>query len=160
LNADTGSLVWQTVVGPGSPNGGVMWGTATDGQRIYLSDANGDGKPYRLISGQVVTSGVWSALDPATGAILWQTANPAQGTTPGPPTVANGVVYVGSADRQGEMFALDATTGSVLWSFVSGQLAYSGPSIANGVVYWGSGYPSGSSKGGSNFFAFGLPSSR
>jgi len=39
------------------------------------------------------------------------------------------------------MYALDAATGEVLWSFQSGATVYSGPAVANGVVYWGNGYP-------------------
>ena len=42
----------------------------------------------------------------------------------------------------GMMYALDAATGNVLWSYASGASVYSGAAVVNGVVYWGSGYPS------------------
>jgi polyvinyl alcohol dehydrogenase (cytochrome) len=53
-------------------------------------------------------------------------------------SVANGVMYAGS--YSGLMYALDARTGKILWSFDSGGSVIDGPSIADGVVYWGSGY--------------------
>jgi polyvinyl alcohol dehydrogenase (cytochrome) len=57
-------------------------------------------------------------------------------------SVVNGVVFGGSMDPQGTMFAFDAATGAVLWSFASGATVYGGPAIgADGTVYWGNGYP-------------------
>jgi outer membrane protein assembly factor BamB len=51
--------------------------------------------------------------------------------------VANGVVYVGSDD--GNVYALNASTGAPLWSFATGDAIYrSSPAVANGVVYVGS----------------------
>jgi polyvinyl alcohol dehydrogenase (cytochrome) len=38
------------------------------------------------------------------------------------------------------MYALNAATGRILWSFVSGGSVASGPAIVGGPVYWGSGY--------------------
>jgi polyvinyl alcohol dehydrogenase (cytochrome) len=35
FNPDNGNIVWSTMVGPGGTLGGMEWGTATDGQRIY-----------------------------------------------------------------------------------------------------------------------------
>ena len=49
------------------------------------------------------------------------------------PTVANGLVYVGSADFK--VYALNASTGSKVWSFTTGDLVWSSPVVANGVVY-------------------------
>jgi polyvinyl alcohol dehydrogenase (cytochrome) len=91
-------------------------------------------------SGVIATGGMWSALDPATGRILWQTAEPTGGWAWGPVSVANGVVYAGSMDPKGYMRALNAATGDILWSFPSGGSVASGPAIADGMVFWGSGY--------------------
>jgi outer membrane protein assembly factor BamB len=52
------------------------------------------------------------------------------------PAVANGVVYVGSED--GNVYALNASTGAKLWSYATGAGLYSSPAVANGVVYVGS----------------------
>jgi polyvinyl alcohol dehydrogenase (cytochrome) len=140
LNPDNGSIVWSTLVGPGSSLGGIEWGTATDGQRIYVAIANRFQLPYTLVpSGQEITWGAWSALDVATGKILWQTADPTVGTIDtGSVSVANGVMYAGS--YSGQMYALDARTGKILWNFASGGSVIDGPSIVDSVLYWGSGY--------------------
>lgn len=61
----------------------------------------------------------------------------------GPASVANGVVFVGSMDinpNAPTMFALDAKTGHVVWSFVAGSSVISGPAIVGNTVYWGAGY--------------------
>jgi polyvinyl alcohol dehydrogenase (cytochrome) len=55
------------------------------------------------------------------------------------------------------MFALDAKTGKVLWSYPSGGSVNAGAVIVDGTVYWGSGYGRGSLVGGKNkFYAFSL----
>ena len=142
LDPDNGNIVWSTLVGPGSSLGGIEWGTATDGQRIYVAIANRFQLPYTLVpSGQKITWGAWSALDVATGKILWQTADPTTGTIDtGSVSVANGVMYAGS--YSGQMYALDTTTGKILWNFASGGTVIDGPSIVDGTLYWGSGYRS------------------
>ena len=48
--------------------------------------------------------------------------------------MANGVVYVSSTD--GNLYALNASTGAKLWS--NPAVSYSSPAVANGVVYIGS----------------------
>jgi outer membrane protein assembly factor BamB len=57
------------------------------------------------------------------------------------PAVANGVVYIGSDD--GKVYALNATTGSKLWSYTTSggtgaNAVVSSPAVANGIVYLGS----------------------
>ena len=149
LDPDTGAVVWRTVVGPGGMLGGLQWGSATDGQRVYAAVANFERRTYRLTpSGKLANGGSWGALDMATGQILWQTADPMssqflQGVmaiATAPVTVANGVLYGGSMDRAGHMYAMDAKTGVILWTFASGGSVNSGPAVVDGVVYWGSGY--------------------
>jgi polyvinyl alcohol dehydrogenase (cytochrome) len=139
LNPDTGSLLWSTVIGPGGILGGIEWGTATDGRRIYAAISNSSHVAYTLTpTGQPASGGSWTALDVATGAIIWQTADPAGAMDSGSVSEANGVVYAGSGS--GGMYALDAQTGDILWSFASGGSVIDGPSISDGVLYWGSGY--------------------
>jgi outer membrane protein assembly factor BamB len=62
------------------------------------------------------------------------------------PAVANGVVYVGSYDKN--VYALNAKTGAKLWSYTTGGGVYTSPSVANGLVYVGS--------DDGNVYAFGL----
>jgi uncharacterized repeat protein (TIGR01451 family) len=52
------------------------------------------------------------------------------------PAVVNGVVYVGSGDSN--LYALNADTGVVLWSYAASSEVLSSPAVANGVVYFGS----------------------
>jgi polyvinyl alcohol dehydrogenase (cytochrome) len=161
LNPDNGNIVWSTPVGPGSSLGGIEWGTATDGKRIYVAIGNHDFLPYTLVpSGQQITWGSWTALDVATGKILWQTADPTTGTIDtGSVSVANGVMYAGSFS--GEMYALDTRTGNILWNFPSGGAVIDGPSIVDGTLYWGSGYrniPPG--VGNNKVYAFSLSGSK
>jgi polyvinyl alcohol dehydrogenase (cytochrome) len=156
LDRDSGAIIWSTPVGPGSALGGIEWGSATDGRRIYAAIANGNHTAYTLApSGQMVTGGAWSGLDAGSGKILWQTPDPAGAIDTGSVSVANGVVYAGS--YSGQMYAIDAKTGAVLWSFSSGGSVIDGPSIVDGVVYWGSGYghiPPGTSN--NKLYAFSL----
>lgn len=45
-------------------------------------------------------------------------------------------VYVGSDN--GKLYALDATTGTLKWSYDTGNYITSSPVVANGIVYIGS----------------------
>ncbi|HWO39282.1 MAG TPA: PQQ-binding-like beta-propeller repeat protein, partial [Candidatus Acidoferrum sp.] len=169
FNPDNGNPLWVTQVGPGAPLapipgstlGGIEWGTATDGKHIYIAIANGDHRPYTLMpSGQKITWGAWSALDVATGKIIWQTADPTVGAIDtGSVSIANGVMYAGS--YSGQMYALDTITGKILWNFASGGSVIDRPSIVDGAVYWGSGYrniPPGT--GNNKVYAFSLSGSK
>jgi polyvinyl alcohol dehydrogenase (cytochrome) len=95
------------------------------------------------------------------------------GHDPGAVTSANGVVFAGSAGlppihvpgfdfdgTTGGFFALNGSTGAVLWSFPIDGAVNSGPSVVDGVVYWGSGYSHLANafgrSGGSKLYAFAL----
>jgi polyvinyl alcohol dehydrogenase (cytochrome) len=156
LDPDSGEIVWSTQVSPGGVAGGMMWGSAYDGERLYTASANSEAKPWTLLDGSTVYSGIWSALDPATGEILWQTANPTGAQASGAVTVANGVVYACSMDLAGYMYALDAATGEILWGFASGGSCNAGAAVVNGTVYWGSGYASFGGSPNDKLHAFGL----
>ena len=172
LDPDDGSVVWVTQTGPGGTAGGLQWGSATDGKRVFTSNANSDHKTWALIkngqpTGKSTDGGIWSALDAATGKVLWQVAN----TTPdplipgmkagsnAPVTIANGIVYGCSLDPQGHMYAFDAVNGAKLWEFSasdSGSCA-AGPAIVDGSIYWGSGYGGFFGAPGNKMRAFRLP---
>ncbi|MFC7000710.1 PQQ-binding-like beta-propeller repeat protein [Pseudobowmanella zhangzhouensis] len=140
LNADDGSIRWTTRVSPGGVAGGLQWGSAFDGERIYTSSANVESRAWTLPDGSQTNAGIWSALNPATGEILWQTANPANFKAGGAASVANGIVFACSMDGEGHMYAMNAATGAVQWSFASGGTCNSGAAIVDGKVFWGSGY--------------------
>jgi polyvinyl alcohol dehydrogenase (cytochrome) len=170
-------------VGPGGTLGGMEFGSAVDGERIYTAITNFDHTPFKVVAGahagETVNGGIWSALDAGTGKIIWQTPDPSSflplkglmlhalwgvglgpgffGVDMGPVTVANGVMFAGSMDQEGHMYGLDAHTGDILWSFASGGSVMSAPAVVDGVVYWGSGYDKGFNN--NTFYAFGLPDS-
>lgn len=155
LDPDTGALIWKTQVGPGSSLGGMEWGSASDGKRIYVAIANLYGIPYAAGN-----AGSFAALDPATGKILWQKADPNGALDLGPLAVANGVLYapsMGGAPGAPSMLGLDAATGSTLWSYAPGSSVIAGASIVGGSVFWGSGYthvPIPGFTGNNRFFSF------
>jgi len=172
LDPDTGQVVWVSQAGPGGTAGGLQWGSAVDGERVYTANANYNVTQWTLPDGSVTYAGMWTALDAATGAILWQTADPGLNSAPlipgipqtglgsvsGPVSAANGVMFGCSLDAQGHMYALNAATGAVLWSFASGGSCLSGAAISNGEVYWGSGYSNfGFGTANNKLYAFKLP---
>lgn len=173
LDPATGAVLWSTQAGPGGTLGGLEWGSATDGQRIYFAISNNENHPYDGHP-ELGVGGAWGALDPGTGAILWRTPDPnavffapgpfgnivTDGIDPGAVSVANGVMYGGSLaanPTKPTFFALDAATGAIKWSFASGGSVNSGPAIVDGVVYWGSGYRNlGLGSGNDAFYAFSI----
>lgn len=185
FDRDTGKMLWNTQVGPGGTLGGLQWGSAVDGTRVYTQTNNSAfGPPWTLKggpqAGTTVASftGFFSALDAVTGQILWQTRPdengvPFLGGAMGPVTSANGVVYACSfgqatlnpdfsvsAYSAGAMYALDASKGSVLWRFPSGDFCASGAAVSRGMVFWGTGYKQlgvPDLDGGGKLYAFGLP---
>ncbi len=52
------------------------------------------------------------------------------------PAVANGKVYFGSGD--GNVYAVDAQTGALLWKFATKDVVHSSPAVVNNTVYIGS----------------------
>jgi polyvinyl alcohol dehydrogenase (cytochrome) len=162
LNPNTGAVAWVTQTGPGGTAGGLQWGSAVDGTRVYVSNANSNAIPWTPVGGSSTTKGAWSALDAATGQILWQKADPnfggLGGGPSGPVSTANGIVFGCSLDALGNMYALSAATGAQLWSFASGGSCLSGAAIADGMVFWGSGYSNfGFGTPNNKLYAFGLP---
>lgn len=162
LDPESGTLIWHTKVGPAGTFGGMVWDGATDTRRVYTAVSNSNGESWQLLSGEIIDHGFWSALDAATGQILWQTPVPDGQFTPfwqgrpaaqGPMTVVRDVVFAGSLafGESPNMFALDARTGEILWTFASGSSVNAGPAVVDGVVYWGSGY---------DFLGFGVPGNR
>ena len=79
------------------------------------------------IDGEVV------ALDADTGKVRWKVT---MGPTESSPLVAGGLVYVG--DWSGKLYALNARTGRVVWTYQTGDKIKDGVAYAGGRVYFGS----------------------
>lgn len=123
LDARTGAVVWERQLAvpdfndPDPGGAGIEWGSSFDGRRIYVAT-------WRANPGTLF------ALDPATGATLWQTPAPAQGCTTGGAganpelcwpaftpavTTSPGLVYEGAAD--GKMRVYSSSNGALLWEY-------------------------------------------
>ena len=142
-----GKILWKTQVGRGGIQGGVHFGMALEGERLFvpISDlANGhDGRTYT----SPPRPGLY-ALDPANGRFLWSA--PAEDTCNGrafcdpgisaPVTAIPGVVFAGHMD--GVLRAYDSSSGKVIWSYdsahevktVSGATAHGGSFGGAGVA--------------------------
>jgi len=163
LNPENGSILWGRVVGPGGTLGGMEFGSASDGTRIYTAIANNSHFSFAgLPLGPGYSGGAWSALDAASGAILWQV--PVPGTDLGngrqamgfsAVTTANGIMF--ASYTAGDLVALDAATGATLWSFNTGGTNASTSAVVKGSVYWGAAYAQ-RGKSAKKLYAFSLPS--
>jgi hypothetical protein len=81
--------------------------------------------PYENVLGPSTVSGLTQAWAVGTGGIVDSS-----------PSVANGVVYVGSEDHS--LYAIDAVTGAVRWTAPVQLDIHSSPAISGGTVYVGS----------------------
>lgn len=183
---DEGKILWQKRVGKGGLNGGVQWGMASDGQKVYA--ATGDAKRTPQSPAERLASVVGNAhFDPAAGGGLtalrltdgsqaWfappQACDPPKpGCSPAQEaalTMIPGVVFSGSLD--GHMRAFDAENGKVLWDFDTareftavngvaakgGSLDGAGPVISGGMIFINSGYPRNGGMAGNVLLAFGV----
>lgn len=148
LDHKTGALAWVTQVAPGGVTGGLQWGSATDGNRIWVGvsnagpSTNGGGVgalPWTLKDGSTTRAGGWAALDRRTGSVLWTTADPNGSRAEGAVSATNDVVFGCNVSAGGTFRALNARTGAVLWSYDSAMPCTAGASISDGMVFWGSG---------------------
>ncbi|MEZ5318526.1 MAG: PQQ-binding-like beta-propeller repeat protein [Vicinamibacterales bacterium] len=132
-----GSQIWAFQTGLG-----VDASPAVAGGRVYVASRDGFVYAVSAASGELV----WKF---ATGGERRFTApgihglQPATEMMPDPfdfflssPTVVDGTVYIGSGDHR--VYALDAATGAVRWSFETGDVVHATPAVADGVVYIGS----------------------
>ncbi|KAH7404147.1 hypothetical protein KP509_15G012500 [Ceratopteris richardii] len=141
LDCDTGSIVWSTAAGPGSALGGAIWGSCSDGKRVYTNIGNVFHSDFILApSNEVTNASGWVAMDAATGKVLWSKGEPTGGYSLGPLSVSNGVVFVTSLTEGGDIYALDALTGAVLWHNTTGAGIYGGVSISRSCIFVGNGY--------------------
>jgi polyvinyl alcohol dehydrogenase (cytochrome) len=178
-----GEILWQTRVGKGSALGGVQWGSAFDGQRVYvaLSDvipetagtaAAPPSPPGQLPAANAAGGGLF-ALDPASGQIVWTTPHPGCGDRPGcspaqsaAVTAVPGIVFSGGID--GHLRAYASGNGAIVWDVDTaqpyktvngvtgngGSLDGPGPVVVGGMVFVNSGYAFISGKPGNVLLAF------
>jgi outer membrane protein assembly factor BamB len=147
LGATCTNPLWtaSTDGGKSSPavvDGTVYLGSLTSGLLAFSATGSKDcsGVPYSYLQGMTCTP-------------LWVgTTGRQDGSSP---AVANGVVYIGSAD--GHLDAFGAAGGNLLWTAPTGGAIDSAPIVADGVVYVGCSnhHESAGQTCSANLFAFG-----
>ena len=164
IAADNGDILWARRGGPGSPSGGMYFGSATDGVRLFYGSSNGNSANWTLQNGQVITTANYGAMNLTTGQILWEVPVPFQGDQIlGAISEANGVVYSAVmnylAPTGGWFYAIDAVTGAIKWNPQLDPKIANAPSIVDGIVYIPTGYSFdfGLFPPPYKLFAFGLP---
>jgi outer membrane protein assembly factor BamB len=105
---------------------GTLSTAAFDGKALFIGGGIPPGTEDPSILGAV------SAVEPATGKILWR--HTFEGPVVAPVSFANGVVYAVGGKS---VVALDAATGAVRWSFEMKAWGFGGVAIARGRIYVG-----------------------
>jgi len=178
-----GEILWQTRVGKGSALGGVQWGSAYDGRRVYVAlsdvipETAGTAAAPPTPPGQApppnTAGGGLFALDPASGQIVWTTPHPGCGDRPGcspaqsaAVTAIPGIVFSGGID--GHLRAYSSDKGGIVWDVDTaqpyktvngvtangGSLDGPGPVVVGGMLFVNSGYAFVAGKPGNVLLAF------
>lgn len=172
-----GEIFWKTRVGKGGANGGVQWGMASDGQKVYaaVSDVVRKGGPTAAMGSTLdpTQGGGLTALRIADGEKVWYSPPQPCGSRPGcspaqsaAVTAIPGVVFSGSLD--GHLRAFATEDGHLLWDFDTvrdyhpvngssgkgGSLDGAGPVIVGGMLFVNSGYARNGGMPGNVLLAF------
>jgi outer membrane protein assembly factor BamB len=116
LDLVTGQPLW----GPVNIGGVDQWSNAAyDDGRLYV----------------VISSGLVTAFDAATGAMIWSKKMPGQNDFSAPPTAAGGMVYLGGAGLDGTVYGVDGKTGTVIWSAPTAGGDVSSPALSADTVF-------------------------
>ncbi|HWN83881.1 MAG TPA: substrate-binding domain-containing protein [Vicinamibacterales bacterium] len=167
--AKRGEVLWQTRVGAGGTNGGVQWGMASDGRRVYAAVSDVGRQPGGIGGAATVGNaqlhpqqgGGLTALNVLDGSKAWFAPGtpcvpPRPGCSPAQPaavTAIDGAVLSGAMD--GHLRAFSSADGTLLWDVdtarrydtvnggqgTGGSLDGAGPVVAGGMVFVNSGYP-------------------
>jgi outer membrane protein assembly factor BamB len=155
-------LVVGDVVYVGSTDGSLYAVNKADGTQRWKFDSRGPISSSPAFHAGTVyilsMDGLVYAVDAETGKSRWTfatkgerrfTAPGIHGATPrtermpdpfdvftSSPTIANGTVYIGSGDQN--VYALDAATGALRWTFATGDVVHASPAVANNTVFIGS----------------------
>ncbi len=136
LNPTTGAMIWHT------QTGAAIGSSGTDGTRVFI--------PTEIPKCAVgAPCGAFMAVNLSNGSIAWSipvTQGKFLFSELSAPAISNGMVFTAF---NGSIWALDAATGSTLWSYPTpNSTVFAGPTIVNGGLLVGE-FP----KGGT-FFCF------
>lgn len=169
-----GDLIWQAQIGNGGVLGGIQWGAAADGGRLYAAlsdeaflpsgdesdlDPNAGGGMYAL----ELVDGEQAWMHPGIPCDAHRPCSPAQQAAV---SVIPGVVFSGSMD--GHLRAYGTDDGEILWDYDTGRdfvtvngvpghggsMSVAGPVVAGGMVFAISGYDLAGAAPGNMLLAF------
>jgi polyvinyl alcohol dehydrogenase (cytochrome) len=141
-----GKLLWRQDFGEGSPLGGIHWGIAYDGTRVfapinrpYASAAKSDGAQKPGLNAVRVDTGAVEWTYAATPDCSGKRAEVVKACATnigfsGAPTVIDGAVVTGSLD--GFLHAFDAKTGELLYKFDTARSfdTFNGVTASGGAI--------------------------
>ncbi|MDA0823233.1 MAG: PQQ-binding-like beta-propeller repeat protein [Proteobacteria bacterium] len=176
-----GKLLWQRKVAEGGILGGIEWGPANDGEKVYVALGDIRWNSPDLLDPKLAldakAGGGVVALNFISGAVAWRApaidcgdrpmCSPAQTAAV---SAIPGVIFAGA--MSGHLRAFDSDTGAVLWTYDTarefetingakgrgGAIDATGPVIADGWVYVMSGYSKWGGLPGNVLLAFARPS--
>ena len=79
LDPDTGAVDWVTQAGPGGTAGGLQWGSAVDGQRVYTANANSNAVPWTLPTARPRPTACGAASTPSPASCCGRRCRPSVG---------------------------------------------------------------------------------
>lgn len=174
---DPGKVLWRQTFGQGSPLGGIHWGLANDGERVFAAIND----PHFTESPGYVPQPGMNAVDISTGKVLWRKAvapdcsngrdqrfalcNEKYGLSAAPLVIDKSVIAAGI---DGRVYIYDAATGNIVWQYDSlrdfdtlNGVAGKGGGVdshsifaGDGMVFVGSGYGSFRQPPGNVLLAF------
>ena len=161
IDPDTGETLWKTQIGRGGVQGGVHFGLAAEGSRVYVP-INDMAYPEDITryKFKVPAKPGMYAVDASNGELIWSTPAPEvcgdldscdSGISHAISAIP-GAVIAGHMDGRLRIYSGDS--GEILWELntlqdfetVSGETARGGsfsgggPTVANGMIYVNSGY--------------------
>jgi polyvinyl alcohol dehydrogenase (cytochrome) len=172
LSPESGQVIWKTRIGKGGMLGGIHWGMASDGNKVYASNADNALAIDKRDSSIKASPGIF-ALDLVSGKVIWANPGPACGDkkdclpfNSAAPAVIPGIVFAGSLD--GHIRGYASSDGKILWDYntvqdypvIPGMKARGGsldgpaPVIADGMLFVNSGYGMFGEKEGNVLLAF------
>jgi polyvinyl alcohol dehydrogenase (cytochrome) len=147
-----GKILWQARTGKATSSGGVLWGSAVDGEKIYAANNYFDPK-------EPGATGNVAAFDINTGEKIWsaqplscENRKACRPSHAAAVTAIPGVVFSGTFD--GRLRAFSARDGKTLWEYDTarefetvngikangGSMSNAGPTIVNRMMFVNSGY--------------------
>jgi outer membrane protein assembly factor BamB len=130
VSVNNGTFQGTTLFALDATNGAVIWSFALGGSFQFSASCYENGRLF-TVNG----SGMLRAFDGATGNQIWSVQLPGQFAFSTAPSVYQGVIYLSGAGSGGTVYAVNASTGALLWTARVANGDYSSPAVADDGVY-------------------------